>query len=488
MTRGLVLVGLAVAAGCTPHQVTRDPLPPVAVPAAFSAAAPSGAQAVPEKWWLEFGDPDLTRLVAAGLSDNLQLHAAWARLRQASAGVDQATSAKWPQLNLDASAARQKSRFNLAEPIGQVTTKTNQFSVSVGAAYEVDLWRRIGSQASAAALDAIALRDDAEAMAITISAEITEAWFDILFQRAQRQLLVAQAETNRIYLELVQLRFDQGLASALDVYQQRQQVVATRAQLGLTDAAIEALGFKLAVLVGQPPGQVASGERADLPALPPLPETGVPADLLERRPDVRAARRRVEAADYRVAVAVADRLPGLRLSGSTSLQDTEIASLIATPLWAILAAVTEPLFDGGRRKAEVVRTRAVVEERLMQYGQTLLTAMTEVESALVQERQQTKYIADLEQQVELGEAALREARARYSQGLIDYLPVLTALQALQRSQLAVLQARRQLLSYRVQLCRALGGSWTRELEPSSPSRLRAAGANDSEPPQRGGKS
>jgi outer membrane protein TolC len=173
----------------------------------------------------------------------------------------------------------------------------------------------------------------------------------------------------------------------------------------------------------------------------------------------------VEAADYRVAVAVADRLPGLRLSGSTSLQDSNIAEIIATPLWAIIASVTQPIFAGGRLKAEVERNRAVVEERLMQYGQVLLLAMTEVETALVQERQQIDNIAALEEQVEIAEKALREARARYREGLIDYLPVLTSLQALQRVQLSLLQTRRQLLSYRIQLCRALGGTWTARLAP-----------------------
>ena len=460
--RLIATVAVAVALSCSPHRVTENPAPPLAVPASY---VNPGSQPLPEKWWLEFGDADLDRLVERALKGNLQLRAAWARLRQASAMVDQAASAKWPQINLDASASRQKSRFQMAEPIGTMTNKTNQFSVSVGAAYEVDLWRRVSSQAAGAALDAVALRDDIEAIAITMAAEISEAWFDLLLQRAQRKLLVEQLGTNEIFLELIQLRFNQGLASSLDVFQQRQQVVATRAQLGLVDGAIAALGFRLAVLVGQPPGALTVAGRDQLPALPALPGTGVPADLLERRPDVRAARRRVESADYRVAVAVADRLPGLRLSGSTSLQDSKITDLIAAPLWAILGAVTQPIFDGGRRRAEVERTRAVVEERLMQYGQVLLTAMTEVESALVQERHQVQYIVDLAEQVELGEATLGEARARYSAGLSDYLLVITALQGLQRSQINLLQAQRQMLSYRVQLCRALGGAWTSELDP-----------------------
>ncbi len=450
-------------AACSPHRVTHNPAPPVPVPDSYGSA--STGSPLPEEWWRDFDDAELNRLVELGIRDSLQLRAAWARLRQAQSLARQAASGKWPQLSFSASAARQKNRFQLAEPIGEVTTRTNQFSASVGAAYEVDLWKRIGSQAAGAVLDARAVRDDVESMAISMAAEISEAWFDLVLQRAQRKLLAQQLETNSTYLELVQLRFEQGLASALDVYQQQQQVVATRAQLSLVESAIAALGFRLSALLGKPPRSVRLGARDTLPDLPPIPGTGIPANLLERRPDVRAARRRVEAADYRVAVAVADRLPGLRLSGSTSLQDSNIAELIATPLWSIIASVTQPIFAGGRLEAEVERNRAVVEERLAQYGQVLIVAMTEVETALVQERQQIANIAALEEQVEIAQNALREARARYRQGLIDYLPVLTSLQALQRSELSLLQTRRQLISYRIQLCRALGGTWTSRLAP-----------------------
>jgi NodT family efflux transporter outer membrane factor (OMF) lipoprotein len=357
---------------------------------------------------------------------------------------------------------RQKTRFAFQGT--EFTQQLNQFSVSIGAAYEVDLWRRMANAGDAAALDALAVRDDVESIAITLAAEVAEAWFDLIAQRAQHKLISGQIETNETYLELVRLRFEKGLASALDVFQQRQQLVSTRAQLKLIESVIELHQHRLAVLAGAPPQGFAATTGDTLPPPPAaVPGTGLPADLLERRPDVRAARRRVEAADYRVAAAVADRLPALRLRGSTSLQSSSLADFIASPLWSIIASVTAPLLDGGRRAAEVERNRAVVEERLMGYGQVMLQAMVEVESALMQERQQLAYITDLEEAVELADATLREAQARYRQGLIDYLPVLAALQGLQRAELSLLLARRQLLSYRIQLCRALGGGWTQEL-------------------------
>jgi outer membrane protein, multidrug efflux system len=323
------------------------------------------------------------------------------------------------------------------------------------------VWKKAGSRAAGAMLDAEAARADLEAIAVSLVAEVTETWFELLSQRAQRELLERQIEINETFLELIQLRFRQGLASSLDIYQQRQQVVATRAQLPLVDAAIELLHHRLAVLVGDAPQTGAgpdAGRRA-LPELPPMPGTGVPADLLDRRPDVRAARLRAEAADHRVAVAVADRLPSLSLTGSLSTQSNTIGDLFRTPLWSLAGNLLGPLFDGGRRAAEVDRNRAVVDERLMSYGQALLVAMLEVDGALAQERQQILYITELEEQRELAEDTLRTARDRYREGLSDFLPVLTALQSLQRVELTLIQARRQALSFRVQLCRALGGSW-----------------------------
>lgn len=463
---GIVLGTLiATAASCSPHKVTHRPAPPVQVPATFSGIG-AGAP-LPDRWWNDFGDPELTRLVDAMFADNLQLRAAWARLRQGAALARQASSGKWPQIDLQASAGRSENRVNLPS-IGQQTFSSNSFQVSVGAGYEVDVWNKVASNAAAARLDVAAGRDEIESLAMSMVAQLTEVWFELVHARAQRTLLNNQLDTNKVYVELTELRFGQGQASALDVYQQQQQVLQIQATLALVEASIAANQQALAVMVGKPPQMWAAGDLAALPELPPPPGTGVPADLLVRRPDVRAAQKRVEAADYRVAAAVADRLPGLRLMGALSLQNANLGDLIATPLYSIIGSVTAPLFDGGRRKAEVDRNRAVVEEQLANFGQVLLSAMLEVEQSLVFERQQRLHIIELVQQVDVSGKALREARERYRQGLIDYLPVITALQAQQRTELALLSAQRQLVSYRIQLYRALGGSWTAELVAPAP--------------------
>lgn len=461
----VVTAGVALAAlACSPHRVVHNPAPPVALGDAYRGRG--GDAPMPERWWRDFGDPRLDALVDRALSGNFQLRAAYARIEQARAVARQAASGKWPQIDASASAQRASNRVFFGPNTFEFTQ--NQYRVSASAAYEVDLFRRIGSQADAASLDVAATRDDLEAMALSIAAETAEAWFDLVLQRQRRALLEQQLQTNETFVELVKLRFERGLGvSAVDVLQARSQVAAVRAQLALSDALEQVAAHRLALLVGVAPGSLDVDPGDTLPALPPLPRTGVPADLLLRRPDVRAMRRRVEAADHRYAAAIAARLPRLSLQGEVFSSAKSVTDLIAKPLYNLAGNLLGPLFDGGRRAAEADRARAAVDELTASFGQILLAALLEVENALALEKGQAAHIAELERQVEISRGVLRETRSRYRDGLTDFLPVLNALSALHASEQQLLAARRQLISYRIQLCRALGGTWTSQLARES---------------------
>ncbi len=467
--RGLAPTSLVLAltmSACSPHKVTHNPTVPVAAPAGYKATVDG---ALPERWWRDFGDSELNRLVEATLSRNLQLDAAWARLQQAEAGARIAAGGYWPQLNATFSGQRQRFRSPFADAGGGTTGaipetfEFTQYNGSLAASYEIDIWKKIGNRAKAAGLDALAARDAAEGLAMTLVSQVVETWFDLTFQKARKKLLLEQVEINETFLELTNLRFQQGLASALDIYQQQQLVVARRGQLALVESAIAVAENRLAVLLGQAPGSMTLEPGDVLPTMPTMPGIGIPADLLQRRPDLRAAQRQVEAADYRVAAAVAEKLPGLRLQGSLNIQNRDPLKLFDNILWTVLGSITAPIFRGGALDAEVQRNRALVREKLAGYGDVFVTAIGEVENAIVQERQQHAQIEQLKTEAEIAGNALREARTRYREGLSDFLPVLTALQNEQNAQLNILQAQRQALSFRVQLLRALGGSWTGEL-------------------------
>jgi len=369
-------------------------------------------------WWENFHDPALNRLVRQTLSGNLSLMQARARLDQAKALADQAGASWWPRITVEARSNRTRTNVPEMPP---------------------------------------ATWSDLEVMTMSLAAEVAETWFSIIEQQTILELLEKQVKVSETYLKLIQFRFGQGMVSALDVYQQRQQLAGTRAQIPLIESRIKVLSHKLAVLLGDM--SVSSGQQTtdnSLPNLPDIPALGLPCELLRLRPDVQAAQFRVASADYRVGAAIADRFPSLRLSTSGGFRATEFARIFENLVWDILGSLSGTLWDGGRKSAETRRTRAVLEERIAKYVQTVLEAFQEVEDALVREQHQRVYLEKLTVQTDFARKSLEESRARYLNGLDDYLRVLTSLNAVQNLEKNLISAKKQLLSYRIQLHRALG--------------------------------
>lgn len=448
-----LLVALAVSACTTGWQ--RRPLEEPAAPDAFAGETVAGQSTVDSGWFEAFGSATLDQAVTTARASNLSLAQAGDRVRQAAAMTRLARSGQLPSIDAGASAGRSRQMG----PTGPA--QANAFQLSLSAAYEVDLWGRISAGRGAAVLDAAALATDVATIEITVTANVVEAWLDGVHARARRELLLQQIEVQEGYVDLLIHRMSIAAATALDVEQQRQQVAALRAQFALLEAAEDTAGHRISVLQGLFPDPAATGDESELPALPPLPDVGVPADLLERRPDVEAARLRAESADARLAVAIADRLPSLRLSGSAFFQATSLSNLFDQLLWSVTAGLVAPLFDGGRRGAEVERNRAVVDERIHAYLGTLLTAAIEVENALTLEQAQTAFLTEIDAQLEIATDTLLLARDQYREGVSDYLRVLTAISTLQQLEQSRLDAVRQQLAYRIQLYRALGGGWSR---------------------------
>ena len=462
---GLLIAYALGTAGCV-HFPERDPLPDVPIPETY--LIPEDGDPV-ERWWELFDDPQLADLVDQALNDNFNLRSAWARLEQADAMARQAQAAFWPRLTLDATAGYSRSirRFPTGAGGGtaDVAIESGNYGLSLGAAYEVDIWGKVRHRSAAAGLDLDATGDAVDGLAITVAASISETWFALISGHAAVALLAKQLETNRTLLELIRLRYGQGLATSLDVRQQQQQVAASQGLMARARGDLQIRRFQLAAMIGLPPGQGPEPETSELPYPPPMPGTGLPGELIVRRPDVRAAQRRLVAADHRVGAAIADLLPSLRLSANAGFSYPTLPDLFSNLAWSVLGNLTQTLFEGGRRMAEVDRTEAVLKERVNDYNDAVITALHEVERALVLERQQDEQLKFLKVQQDHARSALDQARQSYGAGLTDFLRVLTALQALQRLELTVLEAHRQLLSFRIQLYRALGGTWTQDLVP-----------------------
>jgi len=421
------------------------------LPTAFSAG---GVAALPERWWQSFADPQLDELVAQALGQNFSLRAVWDRLDQAAAVARQAGADYYPSLGASASAGRERVHTG-------TTRSDDQFSAGFSAAYEIDLWGRVRSSAQAAEFDRQATAAQLQTAALTLSSQVATTWYQLAEQVAQATLLQQQLDTNVKVLELITLRFRQGEAGAVDVLQQRQLVESVRGDLKLVEAQVGVLRHQLAVLLGGTVEtlQLPEPSQAQLVELPPLPATGVPLQQLQQRPDVRQQWLNLLAADQRVAVAVADRYPRLSLSAAATSNSDTASDLFNNWLANLSANLLLPVIDGGRRRAEVARTRAVAVEALNNYRQALVQGFAEVEDALVQEQQQREYLVSLDKQLQLSRQAIARLRDSYRNGAVDYLRVLDALLSNQTLERTRLQARRQLLDYRIALHLALAGGW-----------------------------
>jgi NodT family efflux transporter outer membrane factor (OMF) lipoprotein len=418
------------------------------LPAHFSA---TGTEVPAEQWWTSFDDPILNELVVQAFSGNPGLQAAWARLTQAEAVARRVGAALAPTLDASGRAA------HLRNGEGGTTRSTDTVFFGLAAAYEVDLWGRIRSERDAAVLDAVASREDIQAAAQTLAARVASTWFQLVEQYGQLELLDRQLRTNEQILELVTMRFRRGQVGAADVLQQRELIEANHGQQAQVKAQAGVLTHALAILRGLPPDRAVAARIAVLPELPTLPETGVPAELIRRRPDLVSASNRVMAADQRTASALAERFPRLSLSARLESESSRSADLFANWLANLAGNLSGPLLDGGRRQAEADRTAAAAKEALHLYGQTVLVALAEVEDALVREEGQRQFLFRLVRQLEIAELVTERVRYRYLRGTEEYLRVLNALltqQVLERNRLT---AHRQLLQERIDLCRALGG-------------------------------
>lgn len=401
------------------------------------------------QWWLDFQDDDLTLLIDQAIGDNFSLQAAREKINEAQAIARQAGAALVPGLDGQGTAASTRD----------YTTDSSRdtFSLGLAASYEIDLWGRVRNQRDAAALDAKATEGDYHTAVISLTAQVALTWYQLVETDLQVELLQEQQETNAKILQLISAQFRAGKVGIADVLQQRQLVESSIGDLAGLRAERDILSNQLAILLGVAPTSTTKARHVELPTLPPLPKTGIPFDLLSQRPDIESSLLRLQAADNRVAAAMADRLPRLSISADLSTSGEKSGDLFNNWFSTLGANLFSPLFDGGRRKAEVARNESIAEQLFYRYGQTLLEAIGEVEESLVREKKQQVVLGSLETQLQYAADTIDNITIRYRQGAENYQRVLLALLSHQSLQRSILTSRRQLIAFRISLYRALSG-------------------------------
>jgi NodT family efflux transporter outer membrane factor (OMF) lipoprotein len=441
--------------------------PPAPAPDAYKTQAPwrvaAPKDSVPKgAWWEVFHDQELNAYEQELLAANQSLLAAKDRLEEARS-LARVTSAEFfPQASVAPNASR--NRYSASRP--QVITLNTQaltqstYEIPFFMNWEPDLFGRIrrNMQASNANLQATAA--DMYNVNLVLTAELAADYFSLRELDAEYKVVQDSVDIQQRGLQLVEYRHNGGVASGLDLAQQQTVLTSTQAQLYLVKQQREQFEHAIAVLTGNPASTFSVPVRA-LTATPVPVPLGVPSDLLERRPDIATAERQMASQNAEIGVAKAAFYPQLTLSGSGGYESTSIANLITVPtaIWSLGGSLVQPVFNGGRNRANLAFARQSYDESVANYRQTVLVAFQQVEDGLSGLTELSGAVATQDAAVDAARRALEIANNRYVGGVTDYLDVITAQSTLLTNQRLATQLRGEQMVTEVALIKALGGSW-----------------------------
>lgn len=438
--------------GCAFFSPDERELDPVGLPSTYNSIQNGTGKL--DGWWRAFKSQELNHLVDTALDENFDIQVAWARLKQAQTEVVKSRAGLFPELDIGLEGSRTRTYADQ-----DLISDSKSSSLQLAASYESDLWSKISSRHRANRLSARAAFEDMHTAKISLVGEVVSTWIDFVALRQEVEVLRKQIQLNNNLFQLQIKRFEKGMATALEVTQQKELLASSRSALPSLQARKRLALHELAFLLGRADPQSICIQQKHLPKPIPRPKTGIPVDLLAKRPDVRAAFLRLRSSDWEVSVAKANRLPSLSISAQMAFSSDNFQLAWGDWLTRLGANLTAPLFDAGYLQAEVHRTEAIVDEHLANYALTILEAVKEVRDALANEVAQKEKLSRLKEELDAAKQAREQARIRYLKGQSDYLNFLTQQRSVQSLERDLIAARADWLSYRVALYRALGAGW-----------------------------
>jgi len=449
----LPALAAALLAGCAITEPSSRP--DYALPASWTEAADPTTAAIDARWWQSFGAPELDALIEHARRNNPGLAIATERVIQAEQQLRTAGAARLPGVSLGGNTSDRRSR-----PEGGPTGRTEATSATLSVSWEIDLWGRLAAGVDSAVAGLAASHHDLAGVRLSLDANVATTWFETLALTERLAIARQNLEIAERLLALVEVRYRNGAASALDLSRQQTTVLSQRAAITPLEVQLRQTRSALALLAGEFPQAFDSpGGRIETLAVPAV-AAGLPSDLLVRRPDIAAAEARLAAADANVAAARAALLPTVQLTGSGGLASAALLSLAdPTRSASIAAALAQTLFDGGRLRAQVETARSRQRELVETYRQTVLTALKEVEDALGNVARAREQEAAQRAIRDEATRSLRLSELRYREGADDLAAVLDAQRTLFQAQDQLAQLRLARLSAATDLYKALGGGW-----------------------------
>lgn len=451
-----VLSGVALLSGCMPAYRAAPEQAQIATPSGWIGSSSEGSL-VDSAWWKAYGDPALSAAVEAALARNNDILSAATRIERARAELQLADSSFGPSLSFDTGAHAERT----LGPSGMATSRAVQPAVQLN--WELDLWGRLSSQAKAAELSLSATQADYDAIALSVAAETARTYIGLLGLDAQLQQAKATSASRAEALRLAQEKFDAGYISQLELTQAQSELEAVEQHIPQLELAISRYQNALRLLCGELPAAYEQNKGSGLSGLSlPAPGSGLPSELLRRRPDIARAELGLASKDATLAASRAAFLPQLALSARAGALYVSALSYDPTKVWSLGGSILAPIFDRGRLQAQFDSAAAQRDEAAFAYRGIVLTAFSEVENALAGQRRFAEELSHVTARRDVLKRSLEHARNRYEAGYASYLEQLDAQRNLYEAENQLIVVRENQLQNMVDLYKALGGGWDYE--------------------------
>ena len=415
-----------------------------------------------DEWWLNFEDPVLDSLILYASENSYSVLGAMENIRKARAAWNIARGKMLPTFDIGMGWQRAKTSGNIASTM-YTEAWEGQFNAALSMQWQADVFGSIYMRSKAQKMLFMATEEEFRAVMVTLVANVATTYFSLCQSVEQLKVLRENVKSQHEIMEIVISRYNSGLASKLDVAQSRSVYYSTMAEIPAMQATIDGYRNKMAVLLGIYPQDLAGwpGEECSLPSYMEPIGVGVPAMLLRRRPDIRVAEKQVEANAAQLGATRRDWFPEVLLTGSIGFSSGEMKHLFRSKslTWEIAPTIKWNIFSGGERLNATREARAALDQSVISFNSTLLTAVQEVESAMSQYKSSVEQIVSLREAVNQNEETLTLSLELYKQGLTEYQNVLDAQRTLLTYQGYLVQAQGGSLIYLVQLYEALGGGW-----------------------------
>ena len=435
--------------------------PEIDIPASYIQPVEQGESFANMPWWDVLQDPQLQTLIRIALKENKDLGIAAARIEEFRAILGVTRADQFPTVDLNARGNR--GDFGDVTPVPG--TQEN-YRLSADVFFEVDLFGKLRRATEAARAQLLVTEEARRSITISLVANVASTYMLLRDLDAQLEIARRTEKLRGESLNIIQARFDKGIVSQLDLNQAQIELAIASVAIAAAERNVAQSENLLSILLGRNPGPIVRGLALKEQMIPPAIPTGLPSELLQRRPDILSSEAQLAAQTARIGVAEAARWPSLSLTGALGFESNELSDLTASgsDFWTLGVDFLAPIFNAGRNSSRVEAERARTEQALLAYQQTVLRAFSEVEDSLVAVRTYRDEHAARQRQVEAANNAARLSRARYNGGVTSYLEVLVTEQSQFSAELAESQTLRLYLNAIIELYKALGGGWVAQTE------------------------